>query len=34
VPADVRAAVDALREKIISGEIEVSTEYDGPELEY
>ena len=34
VPEDVRATVDELRQKIVSGEIEVSTEYDGPELTY
>lgn len=34
VPEEVRATVDELRQKIISGEIEVSTQYDGPELKY
>ncbi|WP_044008361.1 BMP family protein [Leisingera methylohalidivorans] len=34
VPEDVRTRVDELRQKIIDGEIEVSTEYDGPELSY
>lgn len=32
VPEEVRARIDELRQKIISGEIEVSVEYDGPEL--
>lgn len=32
VPAEVREQIAALREKIVSGEIKVSTEYDGPEL--
>ncbi|MDP0926970.1 BMP family protein [Paracoccus onubensis] len=33
VPEDVRRQIEALKEKVISKEIEVSTEYDGPELE-
>jgi len=33
VPQEVRDAVDDLAAKIITGEIEVSTEYDGPELQ-
>ncbi len=33
VPAEVRARVDELRAQIVAGEIEVSTDYDGPELE-
>ena len=33
VPAEVRREVDALREQIVNGEIKVSKEYDGPELE-
>ncbi|MFD2738924.1 BMP family protein [Sulfitobacter aestuarii] len=33
VPQEVRAKVDALREQIIGGGIEVSTEYDGPEMQ-
>jgi basic membrane protein A len=32
VPDEVRAEIDALRERIVAGEIEVSTDYDGPEL--
>ncbi|WP_323764168.1 BMP family protein [Marinovum sp.] len=32
VPDDVRSRIDELRQKIISDEIEVSVEYDGPEL--
>lgn len=34
VPEEVRAKVDELRQDIINGKIEVSTEYDGPELTY
>ena len=33
VSQEVRDLVDDLREKIISDEIEVSVEYDGPELQ-
>lgn len=33
VPAAVRDQIEILRNQIVSGEIEVSTEYDGPELE-
>lgn len=33
VPEDVTARVDELRQKIVIGEIEVSTGYDGPELD-
>jgi basic membrane protein A len=32
VPTEVRAEIDALRERIVAGEIEGSTDYDGPEL--
>lgn len=32
VPADVRAKIAELRQQIVDGKIEVSTEYDGPEL--
>lgn len=33
VPADVRAQIEALRDQIVAGGIEVSTAYEGPELE-
>lgn len=33
VPEEVRARIDELREMIVSGEIEVSTDYEGPELQ-
>ncbi|UFS64479.1 BMP family protein [Paracoccus denitrificans] len=33
VPAEIRDRIDTLREQIVTGEIEVSTEYSGPELE-
>lgn len=32
VPSTVREQIEALREKLVSGEIQVSTEYSGPEL--
>ena len=32
VPADVKSQIEDLRQKIIRDEIEVSTEYDGPEM--
>lgn len=34
VSDDVREKIESLRDQIIAGEIEVSTEYDGPELEF
>ncbi|WP_028713673.1 BMP family protein [Paracoccus sp. J55] len=33
VPAEIRSQIDTLREQIVKGEIAVSTEYSGPELE-
>lgn len=33
VPEDIRTELDELRDKIIAGEVEVLTEYEGPELE-
>lgn len=32
VPADVKSQIEELRQKIIRDEIEISTEYDGPEV--
>lgn len=32
VPGEVRDQIEALRQKVVAGEIKVSTEYDGPEL--
>lgn len=32
VPADVKARIDELRQQIVADEIDVSTEYDGPEM--
>ena len=32
VPTDVKSQIEDLRQKIIRDEIEVSTEYDGPEM--
>ena len=32
VPTDVAARIDELRDRIVAGEIEVSTEYEGPEF--
>ncbi|HPG21592.1 MAG TPA: BMP family protein [Amaricoccus sp.] len=34
VPEEVRSKIDGLRQDIVDGKIEVSTDYDGPELTY